>query len=374
MPRYADRETPSWAIAAYADALARVTALARRRGRDFLHLTHDGVWDKEMAWWWTSGFWPGMIRLVLNDVPDAELEDIAKSQEDRLYALLDHPDFFEIHHDVGFQFQPTSVHRYQQTGDPQGLVRGCVAATLLMGRLNVAGGVSEAWNADDRRGFSIIDTMMNLPLLFWAAAERIEPRFRNCAVMHLDRAIREFVRDDHSVHHVVEFDQKTGVRICAHGGQGFGPDSAWSRGQGWAIYGLAIAARYTGQEGYRDTARKIADRFLVLSEGHEIVPWDFRADNAADGPRDSSATAIAACGLLELAKLGDAVAYDQAEAMLLGLDTHCGTRGMDGEEALLRLGTSNLPKGQGVNCGLIYGDYFYFEALQRLNNIDGACW
>ena len=78
-----------------------------------------------------------------------------------------------------------------------------------MGRLNVASGVFEAWNVEDVRGFSIIDTMMNLSLLFWAADERNEPRFRNAAIIHLERAICEFVRDDNSVHHIIEFDQKT---------------------------------------------------------------------------------------------------------------------------------------------------------------------
>ena len=279
-----------------------------------------------------------------------------------------------FHHDVGFQFQPTAVMRFKQTGQKDARRRGLLAANLLMGRFNVAGGVIEAWNAKGRRGYSIIDTLMNLPLLFWASETTGEPRFANLARAHLDRAIAEFVRSDHTTHHIVEFDQTSGARIAAHGGQGYAPDSAWARGHSWAVYGLAIAARYTGEAEYRDLARTVADRFLNLNAPHGVPPWDFRAPDAATAPRDSSAGAITACGLLELSDLGCPRARGEAEELVHVLTDRCAAFDDDAHDGLLRHATGKLPQGAWIDVSLIYGDYYYYEALQRLVGQGRTCW
>jgi unsaturated chondroitin disaccharide hydrolase len=369
-----DFTPPLWALDAHKAAGAKATALAGKVGAAFLHATDGGRYPLDLAWWWTSGFWPGLLRLILNEAPNPRLADLALQAESQMFALIDHDWFHELHHDVGFQFQPTAVMRFKQTGATDAKRRGLVAANLLMGRFNVASGVIEAWNAPDRRGYSIIDSLMNLPLLFWATEVSGEPRFANAARAHLDRATREFIRPDHTTHHIVQFDQTTGARVAAHGGQGYSPDSAWSRGHSWAIYGLAIAARYTGDTGYRDLSRRLADRFLDLNAPHGVPPWDFRAPDAATAPRDSSAGAVVACGLLELADLGDPQARDQAAVLLKALTDRCATFGDQGEEGLLKHATGKLPQGQFIDVSLIYGDYYYYEALQRLTGIGPTCW
>ena len=369
-----DLLAPPWVGEAHEAARAKVLALADKVGAAFLHATEGGRYPLDLAWWWTSGFWPGLMRLALADAPDRRLSDLALQCEDGIVALIDRDGFHELHHDVGFQFQPTAVMRFKQTGAADARRRGLVAAQLLMGRFNVVGGVIEAWNGEDKRGFSIIDTLMNLPLLFWASEETGEPRFKAMARAHLDRAIAEFVRDDHSTHHIVAFDQATGARLAAHGGQGHAPDSAWSRGQAWAVYGLAIAARYTAEARYRALSRKLADRFLALNAPHGVPPWDFRAPDAEAAPRDSSAGAIAAWGLLELAALGDARAREEAEALLRALTERCATFDEPGEDGLLKHATGKLPQGLFVDVSLIYGDYFYYEALRRLGGARETCW
>jgi unsaturated chondroitin disaccharide hydrolase len=369
-----DLAAPAWALEAREAAHAKILTLANRTGAAFLHATDAGRYPLDLAWWWTSGFWPGLMRLILNEGPNARLSDLALQAENQMFALIDHDWFEELHHDVGFQFQPTAVMRFKQTGAVDARRRGLVAANLLMGRFNPAGGVIEAWNAADRRGYSIIDTFMNLPLLFWASEVTGEPRFQNLARAHLARATSEFIRPDHTTHHIVQFDQCTGARIAAHGGQGYAPDSAWSRGHGWAIYGLAIAARYTDDTGYRNLARQVADSFLKLNHSHGVPPWDFRVPDAATAPRDSSAAAIAACGLLELAALGDPRAQDEATVLLKALTERCASFDDPGEDGLLKHATGKLPQGQWIDVSLIYGDYYYYEALQRLCGIGGTCW
>ena len=365
---------PAWAAAARRAARAKVLHLHSRMPDAFLNGVAHGRYQEEPIWYWTSGFWPGLMRLVLNDHDDPAVAESARRAEDRLFALIDHDHFLELHHDVGFQFVPTTVMRYRQTGDPDARRRGIVAAHLLLGRFNVAGGVIEAWNGDAKRGYAIVDTLMNLSLLFWATAETGEPRFANAARVHIATVEREFIRDDYSTHHIVEFDQHSGDRRAFHGGQAIRTDSAWSRGNAWAIYGLAIAARYTGSGHYASLSRNVADTFLAMNESHGVPPWDFRADDAATSARDSSAAAIAVCGLLELAAGGDSSAGAQAESLLRQLVDQAATLEDNGTDGLLGHATSNFQQRAYVESSLIYGDYFFYEALARLTGDGPVCW
>ena len=357
-----------------ADVVAKVLRRARTAKSHYLHATTQGRYMPVRSGYWTSGFWPGLLRLALNEVEDYTCQTSAKQAEDGLFDILDTPEFFELHHDVGFQFLPTAVMRHRQTGCEDARRRGIVAANLLAGRFNVASGMIEAWNGEARGGYSIIDTLMNLPLLFWASETTGVPRFANMAKVHLSRAIADFVRDDMTTHHIIQYDQNSGEKVAAHGGQGKAPDSAWSRGHAWEIYGLAIAARYTGQADYADLSRKLADRFLELNAPHGVPPWDFRDDDPASAPRDSSAAAITACGLLELGDMtGETEAVKQASDLIEILtDRVCCLD--DSQDGILLEATSALPSGVHISDSLIYGDYFYLEALQRLSGVGRPCW
>ena len=370
--------TREWYEGALAAAEAKVIRLAGKVGPSFLHATVDGRYVNDRADWWTSGFWPGMLWLVHARTGDPALARIARQAEDELERTVLDDRLLELHHDVGFQFMPTSVMRFKLTGDASARRRGLLAAALLMSRFNVAGGVVEAWNGDAKRGMSIIDTLMNLPLLFWASEQLAEPRFRNLAEWHLRTALEHFVRADGTTRHIVRFDQATGAVIEVLGGQGFGPDSAWSRGQAWAVYGLPLAYRYTGNPTYLDAARKVADNFIAALPETGVPPWDFRAPDAATAPRDSSAGATAASGLLDLAALlpaAEADRYREAAIFLLrALNDRCATWDDDGQDGLLRLATGKLPLGENIEVSLIYGDYYFLEALNKLAGVSLTCW
>lgn len=371
--------TLDWLTAARDDAETRVAALAERLGGAFLHATRDGRYTPHDADEWTSGFWPGLLLLAYRRTGEPALLAAAAQAETELERAVCDDRLYLLHHDVGFQFSPTAVMRYKCTGDPVARRRGFLAANLLMGRFNPAGaGFIEAWNTEDRRGLVIIDTMMNLPLLFWAAEEFQQPRFRNAALAHARTVLHTHIRPDGSTNHIVRFDQVSGAPLEARGGQGYAPDSCWSRGQSWALYGFALAHRYSRDPAFLAAARRVADSFLAALPPEGVPPWDFRAPNAAAAPRDSSAGAIAASGLLELAAMlaaGEGQPYAHAAAdLLLALTARCGPAAGPDHDALLRHATGNLPKGQNIDVALIYGDYYYLEALQKLDGLSESCW
>ena len=370
--------TREWHQATLAAAEAKVIRLAGKVGPSFLHATVDGRYVNDRPEWWTSGFWPGMLWLVHARTGDAALARIARRAEDELERIVLDDRLYELHHDVGFQFMPTAVMRFKLTGAPSARRRGLLAAALLMARFNPAGSVLEAWNGDAKRGMSIIDTLMNLPLLFWAGEELGEPRFRNVAEAHLRTALTHSVREDGTTRHIVRFDQTTGTVVEVLGGQGYAPESVWSRGQSWAVYGLPLAYRYTQNPLYLDRARRVADSFIAAVPAGDVPPWDFLAPDAATAPRDSSAAATAASGLLELASLlPDAAAGDYRDAavrLLRALNDRCATWDEDGQDGLLRRATGKLPMGENIEVSLIYGDFFFLEALYKLSGVTRTCW
>ncbi len=368
----------AWPLVAQEQAERKVLDLAGRAGSAFLHATAAGHYESVPADWWTSGFWPGLLWMVYQRHHQPELAGLAQTAEDELERVLQDERFYGLHHDVGFQFLPTAVMHYKLTGNKAARRRGLVAAALLMSRFNVAGNVIEAWNGEENQGKVIIDSMMNLPLLYWAAEETGVLRYSIVADAHAHTVMRHFVRADGSVHHIIRFDQASGARVEDIGGQGYAPGSAWSRGQAWALYGFAVAYRYTRDRDYLTTARQIADAFIAALPPEQVPPWDFRAPDAATAPRDSSAGAIAAAGLLELARLmgeDEGAVYKQAAVKLLqALNEHCATWDTPQEDGLLRHATSNLPLGRDVDVSLIYGDYYFLEALGKLNDNLVTSW
>ena len=220
-----------------------------------------------------------------------------------LDEALDH--FEDLHHDVGFMWHISSGADYRITGNPKAKQTNLYMAALLASRYNINGRFIQAWNGPCK-GWVIIDTMMNIPLLYWASRELDNPRFRYIAMSHADTVIRSHVRTDGSVNHIVSFDIETGEILENIAGQGYELGSSWSRGQAWALYGFTMSYLHTRNNKYLGVACRIADRFIERIPENYHIPVDF------DQPyecawEDSSAAAIAACGLL---KLSECVHYE----------------------------------------------------------------
>ncbi|WP_159881766.1 glycoside hydrolase family 88 protein [Paenibacillus puerhi] len=364
-----------WAQEAWDKTVRKVTRTSKRIGDGYPHASVGGQYQLEPASWWTAGFWPGLLWLVYRSTKDEALRGLAESCERQLDQVM--ADYYKLDHDIGFMWTLTSVARYKLLGAgeaPDSRRRALLAANLLAARFNVQGNYIRAWNpwreGEQNAGWAIIDCLMNLPLLYWASNESGDPRFKHIAVRHADTALEHFIRPDGSVNHIVVFDPATGEQLRVEGGQGYAPDSAWSRGTAWAIYGMSLSYNYTGDDSYLHAAKRAAHFFLAnLPEDH-VPHWDFRLPEGVAAYRDSSAGACAACGLLLLSKqVGgqEATLYRQAgERILHSLYTRYGAWEDEREEGLVTHGTSHFPEGKNIDVPLIYGDYYFAEGLSLL--------
>ena len=328
--------------------------------------------------YWTNGFWAGIMWQMYHATGEKRYAEIAGFTEKELDQALN--EYYGLHHDVGFMWLPSAVADYRITGNPDARRSGLHAASLLAGRFNPAGRFIRAWNenpqtGEKRTGWAIIDCLMNLPLLYWASDETEDPRFRQIAVMHADTVAEHFIRQDGSSNHIVEFDPLTGEEICAHGGQGYQNGSAWTRGQGWAVYGFVLSWRHTGKQLYLDTARRAADYFIANIPDDGLIPVDFRAP-AEPRWEDSSAAAIAACGLLEIAaciKDDERRRYFNAAVKLLRTLAEYRCNWSEECDNIVEKCTVAYHTREHEKA-LIYGDYFFIEAVLKLLGKDLMIW
>ncbi|MDR9829838.1 glycoside hydrolase family 88 protein, partial [Vibrio sp. FNV 38] len=361
------RENLSWVDDAWSDIVNKVKLTSKDMTVNFPSMTTNGEYcDTHAPWAWVVGFWPGLLWLLYEKEKYEPFRKIAIDRE----KLMDQPleEYVNIHHDVGFMWQLTSIKHYELFGNEKSKTRALTAASHLASRFNISGNFITAWNKNDvssadPRGLSIIDSMMNLPILYWAAEQLDAPRFKLIAKAHADTVLKEFIRQDGSVRHMVEFDYLDGCVKAYHGGQGFSEDSAWSRGASWAIHGFALSYKYTKEKKYLEVAMKAADFFLnSLPEDH-VPHWDFRAPLDEKTPRDTSAAACAASGMLLISEMTNDKSisnkyFQAANNILLNLHQRYTTFDQPEEQGILVGGAFNVPKGLGINCSLIYGDYY----------------
>ncbi len=323
--------------------------------------------------WWTGGFWPGLMWQLYHFSGEEAFREEALRVERLLVAELLR--FEWLNHDVGFMYLLSCGAHHRLTGDEEARRHTLHAANLLAGRFNPAGFI-RAWNGD-RPGWAIIDCMMNLSLLYWASAQTGDPRFEAIARLHADTAMREFVREDGSCHHIVIFDPRTGKALEKPGGQGYCAGSSWTRGQAWGLYGFALSYEGTGDERYLDTACRIADYFKAHIRADGLVDCDFCQPQEPQRI-DNIASACAASGMLKLARLvgdGRGDAYREAALrMLRALDALCADWTNQSPGILQKCTAAYHDEGAGRHVNILYGDYFFVEALLRLRGADAQLW
>lgn len=329
--------------------------------------------------WWTNGFWGGMLWQMYNKTKDERYADIARVSGEKLKRCF--TDFYGLHHDVGFMFLLTYVADYELTGNAEGRCFGLHAANLLAGRFNPVGKFIRAWNgevkegADDTRGWAIIDSMLNIPLLYWATEETKDPRFKHIAMMHADTLMEHFVRNDGSVRHIVQFNPETGEMERDYGGQGYAQGSCWTRGQSWGLYGFMMSYIHTGERRYLDTAKRIAHYFIANIPDDGLIPVDFRQPKEPYW-YDDTAAAIAACGLLAVAEavgeLEQEIYCQPALKMLKALyENHCDFS-KDSDCFLQKCTGAYHDKNH--EFPIIYGDYYFMEAIFKLQEASVYLW
>ena len=355
----------------------KVSVTADRIKDGMPYTTKNGVYDdwQEQASWWTNTFWTGILWYMYEETKGEKYKEYAQSIEEKMDKVL--YDYDELHHDVGFMWLLSSVMNYEITGNEKSRKRAMIAANVLAGRANLEGGFIRAWNGDNKAGWAIIDCMMNIPLLYWASEQSKDERFKYVAVMHANKTMKEFIREDGSVNHIVIFDEHTGEVLEIPRGQGYESGSSWSRGQSWAVYGFVQSYNLTKKPEYLNTAKKVAHYAIACLIQNDYVPLCDYRQPAESNLLDSSAGAITACGLIELAKVvpkaEKALYLKSAINILKALDEKCSI--WDGsDEAILTNATSAFhttsdDKASVKNGALIYGDFYFIEAICKLKEL-----
>jgi beta-galactosidase len=343
-------------------------------GTKFPNYTENGKWSLSDKPNWFAGFTCGELWDMYDLTGNEELKNRAMSDADHLmkYSSLDNT------HDLGFIFFNSCVKAYQHTGEKKYRDAAIDAARTLAKRFNSKGNFIRAWGklgTDDREGWMIIDTMLNLELLFWAAKETGDYTLYDIAYKHAITSMNENIRSNYSSWHVIKFNPKTGVVEKKATYQGFSDESTWARGQAWGIYGFANAYKYTGDERFLAASVKMSEYFLQNLPEDMIPHWDLdlKADSVI---RDASAAAIAASGMFILSDVTsskeDHLKYlSLAEKTIRSLsDNYLFTKSKrEKEEGILLHTVYNYAKGYGIDESYPAGDFYFIECLKKLSDV-----
>lgn len=373
-------ENKQWLDETWAKVESKLAKVAVRSRDKLPYTTINGVHDncnETRPCWWTNGFWGGMMWLMYLATENEDFKKTAQRSEELLDTAFELYD--GLHHDVGFMYHLTAGASYRITGDRKSFLRNMYAAHLLGSRYNIDGKFISAWNKNET--WSIIDCLMNIPLLYWASKEKNIDRLKRIAMAHCDMSLRDHIREDGSVNHIVEHNLEKPEVIKTYGGQGYAEGSCWSRGLAWAVYGTILSYIHTGKKDYLDAAIKTADYFIKNVEKTDYkAVVDFTAP-AEPVYYDSTAGVCTACGLLEIAKYVDeaeAKRYTEAAINILKATDEHFCNYSDDEDALVLMGTERYPnetnQGRGLHIPIIYGDFFYVEALCKLKGVDFLIW
>lgn len=335
--------------------------------------TRGGRWKHEGEAWthWCDGFLPGILWLLHRQTGEAWY----RQQAERYSRPLVPRQHDRNVHDLGFIFMSSFHHWHGLTCEPA-LRDVLIQAGRTMGlRFQKTGRYLSSFIGPQSL---FIDIMMNVGIIFYATRETQDQALYQIALDHCLTTRRVLVRGDGSTAHEGIFDLATGEFLRQSTHQGYRGDSCWSRGLTWSLYGFGIAYRYTRDRRLLETAELNADYYIEHTPGHGVPPWDFDAPADRGRQPDSSAAAIAASGLLDLAQF----TASRARARLYRdtafhiLETLTGeeylARTTPGWEGILKHGVYHIHKGLGVDESVMWGDYFFVEALAKALHVLAA--
>lgn len=321
---------------------------------------------------WCSGFWPGILWYDYEATGDERIKAEAEKFTSSLKFLSETPAF---DHDLGFLIYCSYGNGYRLTQNPEYKQVILNTADTLATLFNPRVGTILSWprNVEMFGGHNtIMDNLINLEMLFWAAKNGGNPYLSDIAIAHADKTMKYQFRPDYTSYHVAVYDTLTGdfLRGCTH--QGYADNTMWARGQAWGIYGYTTVYRETKDIRYLDFVQKITDVYLERLPEDYVPYWDFDDPSIPNAPRDASAAAIVASALLELSgylPVEKATEYkDAAIKMLTSLSSDKYQSGKSKPSFLLH-STGHWPGGSEIDASIIYADYYYIEALLRLKKM-----
>jgi len=340
-----------------------------------VHILNNTIhWECAPIESWVSGFWPGILWYDYENTKDETIKKHAIHYTELLRPLSEMP---ANDHDLGFQIFCSYGNAYRLTGNEEYKKIILRTADTLVTLFNPTVGTILSWPwMVEKKNWphnTIIDNMMNLEMLFWAAKNGGDKKLYDIAVSHATVTMNNHFREDGSSYHVAVYDTISGKFIKGLTHQGYADNSVWARGQAWAIYGFTMTYRETKDIKYLRFSEKVADYYLNRLPEDYVPYWDFDVPGIPDVPRDASAAAIAASALLELSQLVDnkeaASKYRNAAIkMLQSLGTEK-YQARDHQPSFLLHSTGHLPGNSQIDAAIIYADYYYIEALMRLKNM-----
>lgn len=322
--------------------------------------------------WWTSGFYPGALLYIYEYTKDTA---ILKEAELRL-GTLEKEKHYTGNHDLGFMMFCSFGNAYRITKNESYRPTIDTAAASLITRYRPSAKVIQSWNSNKVwKGPVIVDNLMNLELLAWVSDHGGDPKYKEIAIQHANTSMKNHFRPDFSSYHVVDYDMNTGKVLKRGTSQGASDESAWSRGQGWALYGYTMMYRFTRDKKYLKLAKNIA-KFIINNPTmpkDQVPYWDFNAKDIPNTYRDASAAAVMASALLELGQYAEpvdrSVYVTEAEKMMVSLSSDAYRAKLGGNGGFLLMhSTGALPLKSEIDVPLTYADYYFLEALMRYKN------
>lgn len=327
--------------------------------KDFPFITENGKWIFKEDGYWTCGFFIGLLWHMYMKNQDQLYKETAYLWLKRLENRKESKIF-----DLGFLFYPSFVLGYKLTNDKYLKNVAMEAATNLLklydSKLQL---IYSEYIINNKTIYrSIIDIMMNLSLLWWAFEESGRNEFFNIAYNHSKKTIDLLIRNDFSSIQGVIIDVNKSKIIKKSTFQGINIESCWSRGQAWALHGFILAYKATKEKNFLDTAINLGNYFISNLPKDYIPYWDFNIKEEKDFIKDSSAAAIACSGFIEIYHYADNIRYKKIALKILKslIRDYLTDEDQDG---ILKHGTFHLPKGLGIDESLIWGDFYFVEAL-----------
>ena len=329
----------------------------------------DGsLWTSDYKWW-CSGFFPGSLWYVYEYTNNEKFKTLALKYQEGLEPLRYRTD----DHDIGFQLMCSYGNCLRITEDTLCIPVILDGANSLATRFNPVVGCTKSWDSQKYAFSVIIDNMMNLELLFKALELGGPDSLKDIAVSHAYTTLKNHFREDKSARHVLDYNPETGELMQVYPGQGYSPESAWARGQAWALYSFPMVYRFTKDQKFLDHAISVAD-YIIPRLPEDCVPyWDFDSPDIPDDVKDASAAAIMACGLIELSGYVESERAERylevAEKMIRSLASEA-YLAAEGEQYgfPLKHSTGFKLRGSEVDAPLTYADYYFLEALMRWRN------
>lgn len=315
---------------------------------------------------WTSGFFPGMLWYLYEFTGDEKWVNEARKFTSKLEA----EQFNTGTHDLGFMIYCSYGNGYRLTKDDNYKQVIINAAKSLSSRFNTKTGVIKSWDHLSHKWQNpvIIDNMMNLELLFEATKFTGDSSFYKLAVTHADNTMKNHFRPDYSSYHVVDYHRETGEVLSRNTHQGYADESAWARGQAWALYGFTLTYRETRNPKYLQLANQIASYILNHPNlPEDMVPyWDFDDPAQPNTSRDASAASITASALYELSSYSNKDQYrKKADQLVKNLSKKYQSDDNTNSGFILDHSTGHHPYKSEIDVPIVYADYYYLEALLR---------